>query len=91
MPKSESLPDLLKLYKDHFIVLKIKEKYKIQNKFQFREVSPDEEWKIIQALNIENKVKPAISSSNWIGRYLSTISYRYYPQASQKWHISWWT
>ena len=43
MPKSESLPDLLKLYKDHFTVLKIKEKYKIQNKFQFREVSPDEE------------------------------------------------
>ena len=29
MPKSEGLSDLLKLYKDHFSVLEIKEKYKI--------------------------------------------------------------
>ena len=42
MSKSESLSDLLKLYKDHYSVLKIKEKYKIQNKFQFKENSPDE-------------------------------------------------
>ena len=32
-PKSKSLFDLLKLYEDHFSVLKIKEKYKMQNKF----------------------------------------------------------
>ena len=29
MPKSEGLSDLLKLYKDYFSVLEIKEKYKI--------------------------------------------------------------
>ena len=29
MPKSEGLSDLPKLYKDHFSVLEIKEKYKI--------------------------------------------------------------
>ena len=33
MAKSKSLSNLLKLYKDHFSVLKIKENYKIQNKF----------------------------------------------------------
>ena len=59
MPKSKSLPDLLKLYENHFSVLKIKEKYKIQNKFQFKEVSPDEVRKIIQSLNMK---KSAISS-----------------------------
>ena len=45
MPKSKSLSDLLKLYKDHFSLLKIKKYiyiYKIQNKIQFRKVSPDE-------------------------------------------------
>ena len=47
MPKFKSLSDLLKLYEDYFSVLKIKEKYKIQNKFQFREVSSDEVRKII--------------------------------------------
>ena len=41
MPKSKSLSDLLKLDQDHFSVSKIKEKYKIQNKFQFKEVSLD--------------------------------------------------
>ena len=59
MPKSRSLSDLLRLYEDNFSVLKIKEKCKIQNKFQFREVSPDEVRKIIQSLN---KKKSAISS-----------------------------
>ena len=48
-PKSKSLSDLLKLYEDHLSVLKIKENYKIQNKFQFREVSTDEVRKIIQS------------------------------------------
>ena len=48
MPKSKSLSDLLKLYQDHFSVLKITEKYKIQNKFQFREVTPDKVRKIIK-------------------------------------------
>ena len=33
IPKSKSLSDLPKLYQDHLSVLKIKEKYKIQNKF----------------------------------------------------------
>ena len=47
-PKSKSLSDLLKLYEDHLSVLKIKENYEIQNKFQFREVSTDEVRKIIQ-------------------------------------------
>ena len=47
MPKSKSLSDLLKLYKDHFSLLKINIYiyiyiYKIQNKIQFRKVSPDE-------------------------------------------------
>ena len=42
MHKSKSLSDLPKLYEDHFSVLKIKGKYKIQNNLQFREVSPDE-------------------------------------------------
>ena len=59
MPKSPSLSDLSKLYGDHFSVLKIKEKHKIQSKFQFREISPDEIRKIIQFLN---KKKSAISS-----------------------------
>ena len=36
MPKSKSLSDLLKLYEDNCSVLKMKEKYKIQNKVQFR-------------------------------------------------------
>ena len=36
MLKSKSLSDLLKLYENHFSVLKVKEKYKIQNKFQFK-------------------------------------------------------
>ena len=47
MPKSKSLSDLLKLQEYHFSVLKIKEKYKIQKKFQFKEVSLDEVRKII--------------------------------------------
>ena len=51
MSESKSLSDLLKLFEDHFSVLKIKEKYKIQNKFQFREVSTDQARKIIQPLN----------------------------------------
>ena len=50
MPKSKSLSDLLKLQEYHFSVLKIKEKYKIQKKFQFKEVSLDEVRKIIQSL-----------------------------------------
>ena len=41
MPKSKSLSDLLKLDQNHCSVSKIKEKYKIPNKFQFKEVSPD--------------------------------------------------
>ena len=49
--KSKSFSDLLKLYENHFSVLKIKEKYKIQNKFKFREVSPDEVKMIIQLLD----------------------------------------
>ena len=59
MPKSKSLSDLLKLYEDHFSALKIRVKYKIQNKFQFKGVSPDEVRKMIQSLN---KKKSAISS-----------------------------
>ena len=35
MLKFKSLSDVLKLYEDHFSVLKIKEKYVIQNKFPF--------------------------------------------------------
>ena len=35
MPKSKSLSNLLKLYEDHFSVLRIKEKYKIQNLERF--------------------------------------------------------
>ena len=54
MPKSKLLSDLLKLYQDHFSVLKINEKYKIQNKFKFREASTDEVRKIIQSLNKKN-------------------------------------
>ena len=56
MPKPKSLSDLLKLYEDHFSVLKIKENYKIQNKFQFKEVSPDEVRKIKQSLNLKKSV-----------------------------------
>ena len=59
IPKSKSFSDLLKLYQDYFGVLKVKEKYKIQNKFQFREGSPDEVRKIIQSVN---KKKSAMSS-----------------------------
>ena len=59
MPKSKSLSELLKLYENHFSVLKIKAKYKIQNKSQFKEVSADEVRKIIQSLNMK---KSAISS-----------------------------
>ena len=33
MPKSKSLVNLLKVYKDHFSALKVEEIYKIQNKF----------------------------------------------------------
>ena len=54
MPESKSLSDLLKLHKNHFSVLKIKKKNKIQNKFQIREVFPDEVRKIIQSLNKKN-------------------------------------
>lgn len=49
--KSKSFSDLLKLYENHFSVFKIKENYKIQNKFKFREVSPDEVKMIIQSLD----------------------------------------
>ena len=59
LSKCKSLSDSVKLYEDHVSVLKIKEKYKMQNKFQFKEVSPDEVRKIIQSLN---KKKSAISS-----------------------------
>ena len=59
MPKSKSSSDLLQLYEDYFSV-KIKEKDKIQNKFQFKEVSPDEVRKITQSLN---EKKSEISSS----------------------------
>ena len=59
LSKSKSLSDLLKLYEDHFCALKIKGKCKIQNKFQFKEVSPDEVRKIIQSLNMK---KSAITS-----------------------------
>ena len=51
MLKFKSLSNLLKLYEDHFSVLKIKEKYIMQNKFPFKEVSPDEVRKIIQTSN----------------------------------------
>ena len=37
MPRSTSFSDSLKPYEDHFSVLKIKEKYKIRKRFQFRE------------------------------------------------------
>ena len=47
MPESKLLFDFLKLYEDHFIVLKINEKDKIKNKFQFKEVFRDEVRKII--------------------------------------------
>ena len=60
MPKSKSLSHLPKLYENNFSVLKVKEKYKIQNEFQFKEVSPDEVRKLIQSLNMK---KSAISSS----------------------------
>ena len=66
MPKSKSLSDLLKLYKDHFSLLKIKKYiyiyiYKIQNKIQFRKVSPDEVKKKTKSLNKKKKLE--ISSS----------------------------
>ena len=62
MLKSKSLSDLLKLYQDHFSLLKIrKKKYKIQNKTQFRKVSPDEVKKKTKYLN--KKKKAEISSS----------------------------
>ena len=61
MPKSKSLSDLPKLYEDHFSVLKVKGKYKIQNKLQFREVSPDKVRKKIQSLNKKKSViRPCI-------------------------------
>ena len=41
MPKSKSLPNLLRLFEDNFSVLRVKETYKIQYKFQFKEVSLD--------------------------------------------------
>ena len=58
MPKSKSLSDLLKQYKDHFSVLKIN---KIQNKFQFSVVSPYELRKVMQSLNKKSAISPCIS------------------------------
>ena len=52
MHKSKSLFDFLKLYEGHYSVLKMKEKYKTQNKFQFREVFPVR--KMIWSLNKKN-------------------------------------
>ena len=51
MHKSKSLFDLLKLYEGPCSVLKMKQKYKTQNIFQFREVFPDEVRKIMWSLN----------------------------------------
>ena len=53
------MSDLLKLHEEQFSALKIKEKYNILSKFQFKEVSPEEVGTIIHSLN---KKKSAISS-----------------------------
>ena len=58
-PKFPSIPNLLIHYRDHMSIKKIKETYKIAEKFHLKEVSPEEVKNIIQSLN---KKKSAISS-----------------------------
>ena len=58
-PKFPSIPNLLIHYRDHMSIKKIKETYKIAEKFHLKEVSSEEVKNIIQSLN---KKKSAISS-----------------------------
>ena len=58
-PKFPSIPNLLIHYGDHMSIKKIKETYKIAEKFYLKEVSPEEVKKTIKFLN---KKKSAISS-----------------------------
>ena len=58
-PKFPSIPDLLIYYRDHMSIKKIKETYKITDKFHLKEVSSEEVKKVIKSLN---KKKSAISS-----------------------------
>ena len=84
MPKSKSLSDLLKLYEDHFNVLKMKEKYRIHNKLEFREVSLDEVRKMIQSLN---KKKSEISSCILVKHLTESVDIYIQFLTAQKWHI----
>ena len=59
--KFQSLSKLLTHYKDHLSIQKIKETFKIKEKFEFNEVSSEEVKKVIKSLN---KKKAAIST--WI-------------------------
>ena len=58
-PKFPSIPNLLIHYRDHMSIKKIKETYKITDKFHLKEVSSEEVKKVIKSLN---KKKSAISS-----------------------------
>ena len=58
-PKFPSIRNLLIHYRDHMSIKKIKETYKIAEKFHLKEVSSEEVKNIIQSLN---KKKSAISS-----------------------------
>ena len=58
-PKFPSIPNLLIYYRDHMSIKKIKETYKITDKFHLKEVSSEEVKKVIKSLN---KKKSAISS-----------------------------
>ena len=57
--KFQSLSKLLTHYKDHLSIQKIKETFKIKEKFEFNEVSSEEVKKVIKPLN---KKKAAIST-----------------------------
>ena len=57
--KFQSLSKLVTHYKDHLSIQKIKETFKIKEKFEFNEVSSEEVKKVIKSLN---KKKAAIST-----------------------------
>ena len=50
-PKFPSIPNLLIHYRNHMSIKKIKETYKIAEKFHLKEVSSEEVKKVVKSLN----------------------------------------
>ena len=79
--KFPSIPNLLIYYRDHMSIKKIKETYKIPEKFHLKEVLPEEVKKVIKSLNkkkISHQFLYSGESSDWLSWYILTNIYWYY-------------